>query len=205
MRSEMNKTRKYFDAEIETMDRNKLEALQLRRLKAQLKRCYRASEFYKEKFKEAGVKPDDVRSLNDIIHFPFVTKSELRDEQLAFPPFGRHTVAPPETWAELHPSSGTTGAPVNNLWSFRDVRNISRWTARTMWTFGVRPGDIIQNGFSYGLWVAGMSTHYAARELGCFVIPIGAAMTERQIDYLLTLGLRSFSAPLPMPYTLLNA
>jgi phenylacetate-CoA ligase len=182
------KNRKYFDPEVEQMDRKKLEALQLRRLKLQLKRCYRTSEFYKDKFKETGFKPDDVRSLNDIVHFPFVTKSELRDEQLAFPPFGRHAVASPETWAELHPSSGTTGAPVNNLWSFTDVRNISQWTARTMWTFGVRPGDIIQNGFSYGLWVAGMSTHYAARELGCLVIPIGAAMTERQIDYLITPG-----------------
>ena len=184
----MRKMRKYFEIEIETMGREALEALQLRRLKLQLKRCCQASEFYKRKFKEAGVKPEDVRSLDDIIHFPFVSKSELRDEQLAYPPFGRHTVAPAETWAELHPSSGTTGAPVNNLWSFKDVKNISHWTARTMWTFGVRPGDIIQNGFSYGLWVAGMSTHYAARELGCFVIPIGAAMTERQIDYLLNPG-----------------
>jgi phenylacetate-CoA ligase len=182
------KTIKYLDPDIELMDRKTLETLQLHRLKAQLRRCYRTSEFYKEKFKEAGVKPDDVRSLDDMIHFPFVTKIELRDEQLAFPPFGRHTVAPPEKWAELHPSSGTTGAPVNNLWSYKDVRNITLWTARTMWTFGVRPGDIIQNAFSYGLWVAGMSTHYAAKELGCFVIPIGAAMTERQIDYLVNPG-----------------
>ena len=182
------KNRKYFDPRVEQMDRKKLEALQLRRLKLQLRRCYRTSDFYRKKFKETGVKPDDVRSLEEFVHFPFVTKSELRDEQQAFPPFGRHTVASPETWAELHPSSGTTGAPVNNLWSHTDVRNISHWTARTMWTFGVRPGDIIQNGFSYGLWVAGMSTHYAARELGCLVIPIGAAMTERQIDYLITPG-----------------
>ena len=94
MRSEMNKTRKYFDAEIETMDRDKLEALQLRRLKAQLKRCYRDSEFYRQKFQEAGVKPDDVRTISDIIYCPFVTKTELRDEQLAFPPFGRHTATP---------------------------------------------------------------------------------------------------------------
>jgi phenylacetate-CoA ligase len=184
----MNNVREYFDPKIETMPRDKLEALQLRRLKLQLKKCYRTSEFYKEKFNSAGVKPEDLCSLHDLIHFPFVTKTELRDEQLAFRPFGRHTVAPPETWAELHPSSGTTGSPVNNLWSFNDVKNISRWTARTMWTFGVRPGDIIQNGFSYGLWVAGMSTHYAARELGCFVIPIGASLTERQIEYFLNPG-----------------
>jgi phenylacetate-CoA ligase len=188
MGSAMKKNDKYFDEEIETMDRKKLEDLQLQRLKLQLRRCFRGSEFYREKFKEAGLKPEDVKSLDDIIHFPFVTKTELRDEQSAFPPFGRYTVAPPETWAELHPSSGTTGSPVNNLWSFKDVKNISRWTARTMWTFGVRPGDIVQNGFAYGLWVAGMASHYAARELGCFIIPIGATDTERQIDYFIRPG-----------------
>ena len=184
----MQKMKKFYEPEIETMNREELEALQLRRLKRQLKRCYEGSEFYQKKFKEAGVKPEDIRSLDGVVHLPFLTKNELRDEQQAFPPFGRYTVAPPETWGELHPSSGTTGAPVNNLWSHQDVKHISKWTARTMWTFGVRPGDIIQNGFSYGLWVAGMSSHYAARELGCFIIPIGAAMTERQIDYLLNPG-----------------
>jgi len=182
------KIKKYYEPEMETMKREALEALQLRRLKQQLKRCYEGSEFYRKKFKEAGMKPDDIQSLEDVVHLPFVTKPELRDEQQAYPPFGRFTVAPPDTWGELHPSTGTTGAPVNTIWSYKDVRHISKWTARTMWTFGVRPGDIVQNGFSYGLWVAGMSVHYAARELGCFVIPIGAAMTERQIDYLLNPG-----------------
>ena len=182
------RTRKYFEPEIETMSREKLEALQLRRLKLQLKRCYENSEFYKGKFTQGGIQPKDIRSLSDVVHLPFVTKSELRDEQQDYLPLGRYTVAPSQNWAELHPSSGTTGAPVNNLWSFKDVQHISRWTARTMWTFGVRPGDIIQNAFSYGLWVAGMSSHYAARELKCFVIPIGASMTERQIDYLINPG-----------------
>lgn len=182
------KIRKYYDPEIEMMDREELEALQLHQLKLQLRRCYRNSEFYKEKLKKTGITPDEVRSLGDVVYLPFVTKPELRDEQQDYPPFGRYTVAPPNTWAELHPSTGTTGAPVNTIWSYKDVMHISKWTARTMWTFGVRPGDIIQNAFSYGLWVAGMSTHYAARELGCFVIPIGAAMTERQIDYLLNPG-----------------
>src|SRR4030042_5869599 len=158
------KIRKYYELEMETMKRGELEALQLRRLKQQLRRCYRVSEFYRQKFKEAGIKPDDIRSLDDVIHLPFVTKDELREEQQAHPPFGRYTVAPPETWAELHPSTGTTGVPVNTIWSCGDVKHISNWTARTMWTFGARPRDIIQTAFSYGLWIAGMSTHYAAKE-----------------------------------------
>ena len=87
------KTRKYFEPEIETMDREKLEALQLRRLKLQLKRCDENSEFYKEKFVEVGIKPSDVRSLSDVPHLPFVTKPELREEQKAHPPFGRYALA----------------------------------------------------------------------------------------------------------------
>jgi phenylacetate-CoA ligase len=136
----------------------------------------------------AGVKPDDIRSLDDVTHLPFATKEELREEQQAHPHFGRHIVAPPEKWAELRPSPGTTGTPINTVWSHEDVKRISKWTARTMWTFGVRPGDIIQNGFGYGIWVAGISIHYACKELECFVIPIGSIKTGRQIDYFINPG-----------------
>jgi phenylacetate-CoA ligase len=141
-----------------------------------------------EKFRKAGLKAAHIRTVDDLVHVPVVTKQELREEQIQHPPFGRYTVAPGKDWRELHPSTGTTGAPVNTIWSAQDVRNITEVTARTMWSFGVRPGDVIQNGFSYGLWVAGMSTHYAAQHLGCFVIPIGASMTHRQIDYMLSPG-----------------
>jgi phenylacetate-CoA ligase len=180
--------RKYYEPDIETMDRESLRRLQLERLSWQVQRCYEGSELYRERFKKGGITPDDIRSLDDIVHIPTVTKQELRDEQLARPPFGRYTVAPPQQWGELHPSTGTTGVPVNTIWSQTDVRLIAKWTARTLWNFGVRPGDIVQNGFSYGLWVAGMSTHYASQILGCFIIPIGAGMTERHIDCLINPG-----------------
>ncbi len=170
------------------MELVELGKAQLERLQWQLRRCFKDSEFYRGKFKKAGVNPQDIRSLDDMENVPFVTKQELRDEQIEFPPFGRYVVSPQRDWAELHPSTGTTGVPVNTIWSHNDVNNISNWTARTMWQFGVRPGDIVQNGFSYGLWVAGMSTHYACREIGCFVIPIGAGLTERQIDYFVNPG-----------------
>lgn len=170
------------------MELVELGKAQLERLQWQLRRCFKDSEFYRGKFKKAGVNPQDIRSLDDMENVPFVTKQELRDEQIEFPPFGRYVVSPQRDWAELHPSTGTTGVPVNTIWSHNDVSNISNWTARTMWQFGVRPGDIVQNGFSYGLWVAGMSTHYACREIGCFVIPIGAGLTERQIDYFVNPG-----------------
>ena len=179
---------RFYDPEIETMDRDKLENLQLERFKWQMRRCYQNSQFYREKFDEAGVKPEDIKTLADLIRVPVVTKQELREEQASHPPFGRYTVSPPEHWREVHPTTGTTGAPLYNLWSEEDVRIITDWTKRTLWSFGVRPGDIVQNAFSYGLWVAGMSTHYAAKELGCLVVPISSAPADRQIDYLRGIG-----------------
>lgn len=179
---------KFYHREIEKISRQELIKLQNERLRWQISRCLSKSEFYREKFKKAGIRAAHIRTVDDLVHVPVVTKQELRDEQVKHPPFGRYTVAPAKDWRELHPSTGTTGSPVNTIWSAKDEENITEVTARTMWSFGVRPGDVIQNGFSYGLWVAGMSTHYAAKRLGCFVIPIGASMTGRQIDYMLNPG-----------------
>ncbi len=176
--------RAYWDPEVETMDRGRLKALQLERLKKQIERLYRTSPFYRQKWEAAGVGPDDIKHLEDIARFPVVTKQELREEQANHPPLGRYVAAEPASWREFHPSSGTTGAPVGTVWTENDVEVITDVTARTLWAYGVRPGDILQNGFSYGLWVAGMSVHYAARRIGAFVIPIGAGYTERQIDFM---------------------
>jgi phenylacetate-CoA ligase len=178
----------FWDERIERMERDELSALQLERLRWQVRRCHEGSAFYRGRLDAAGVGPDGIRSLDDLEKFPPVTKEELREEQKAHPPFGRYTVAPSDSWGELHPSTGTTGVPVGTIWSDRDVENIADFTARTMWSFGVRPDDIVQNAFSYGLWVAGMSVHYATRKIGCFVIPIGATQTERQIFYMNSIG-----------------
>ena len=179
---------KYYAPEIETMDREQLENLQLERLKWQVRKCYEDSDFYRERFDIIGLKPDDIKSLDDVVKIPPVHKEELREEQLNHHPFGRYTIAPQRDWEELHPSTGTTGVPVNTVWSRRDVENIAQWTSRMMWSFGTRPSDIIQNGFAYGLWVAGLSVHYAAKVIGCFILPIGASMTDRQIDYFVNPG-----------------
>ncbi len=178
----------FYHPEIERIGRKALRELQNERLRWQVRRCLAKSEFYREKFKKAGLKASHIKTVDDLVYVPVVTKQELRDEQVKHPPFGRYTVSPAKDWRELHPSTGTTGLPVNTIWSEQDMENITEVTARTMWSFGVRPGDILQNGFAYGLWVAGMSTHYAGGRIGCFVIPIGASMTGRQIDYMLNPG-----------------
>jgi phenylacetate-CoA ligase len=174
----------FWDEKIERLPREALRQLQLARLQWQVRRCWKGSELYRERLSGAGVEPEAIQSLDDLRRIPFVTKQELRDEQLAHPPFGRYTVAPASSWRELHPSTGTTGEPVNTIWSEADCENITSFTARTMWSFGVRPGDIVQNAFSYGLWVAGLSVHYAAKRIGCLTIPVGASPTSRQIEYL---------------------
>ncbi|MHB8618532.1 MAG: phenylacetate--CoA ligase family protein [Chloroflexota bacterium] len=179
----------YWDAGAETMSREELGALQLERLRWQMERCFQSSELYRSKFRELGASPADITSLQAFASLPVVTKQELRDDQASHPPFGSFVVAPQSDWREIHPSTGTTGTPVNTIWSARDIDTITDFTARTMWQFGVRPGDTVQNGFAYGLWVAGMSSHYAALRLGCLVVPTGAAIaSEKQIDYMLRAG-----------------
>ncbi len=175
----------FWDEKIETISRDELANLQLQKLQWQVQRCWDGSEFYRARLEQVGATPSDIQSLDDVRKIPIVTKQQLRDEQLAHPPYGRYTVGARANWSELHPSTGTTGVPVSTIWSQADCENITQFTARTMWSFGVRPGAIVQNAFAYGLWVAGMSVHYAAKRMGCFVIPIGAALTNRQIDYLL--------------------
>ena len=177
----------FYDHKIETVSRSDLDVLQLAKLKWQVDRCYYRSEFYRERFDAAGVSPADVKILDDIRKFPFVHKEELREEQAQYPFLGRFTVAHEAEFREVHPSTGTTGTPVNTIWSVTDVQYITAVTARTLWSIGVRPGDILQNAFAYGLWVAGLAVHYAGAKIGCLVIPIGAALTERQIDYMVSL------------------
>ncbi|MBO8141386.1 MAG: phenylacetate--CoA ligase [Firmicutes bacterium] len=164
------------------MERGRLEALQSERLVRQVERVYRTSPFYRKKFDEVGVKPEDIKGLEDVARLPFVTKDELRQAQEAEGRFGGLACAEPAAWRELHPSSGTTGRSVYTLWTARDVEAITDFTARLLWSQGVRPGDTIQNAFSYGLWVAGLAVHYAAGRLGCFVVPIGATQSARQVD-----------------------
>lgn len=177
--------RPYWDERVETLGRDDLLALQMERLRRQIERCYAASALYRSKLESVGAEPGDFASLQDFTGLPVVTKEELRADQEAHPPFGSFAVAGRALWREVHPSSGTTGRSVNTLWSERDVEAITDFTARTLWQLGVRPADVVQNAFAYGLWVAGMSVHYAAARMGALVLPIGtAATTERQVEYL---------------------
>lgn len=176
-----------YNPRMETLPRPDLAALQLEKLKRQLSRCYEKSPFYRERFDRAGVHPDQVKGLDDLRPFPFLHKEDLRREQEAHPYFGRIPICEPGERRELHPSTGTTGRPVQTLWTESDIAYFTEMGARVYAGMGVRPGDIIQNALSQGLWAGGISVQYFAFALKCLVIPVGASMTDRQIDFLVRL------------------
>lgn len=181
---------------VETLPREELLALQRSRAVTMVRALAAGSPFYRAKWAASGVEPGDIQTLEDFYRLPLVTKDELRREQAAFPPYGRLTVALPAVWREVHPSSGTTGQQVRTLWTQQDVEHITAFTARFLWQMGVRPGDTIQNAFSYGLWIAGMAVHYAAHRLGVLTVPIGSQPAAHQLRYLRELHPRAvFATP----------
>ncbi len=165
-----------YDIEYETMPREALEAIQLRRLQATLDRAYATVPFYRKQFDEAGVKPNDVRSLKDLERIPFTTKQDLRDNY----PFGMFAV-PMDNVVRIHASSGTTGQPTVVGYTARDVDTWAELMARSLVAGGAGRGDIIHNAYGYGLFTGGLGVHYGAEKLGASVIPVSGGNTKRQI------------------------
>ncbi len=165
-----------YNIEFETLPREALEAIQLRRLKNTVERVYATVPFYKRKFDEAGVKPEDIKSLDDLRRLPFTTKQDLRDNY----PFGLFAV-PMENVVRIHASSGTTGKPTVVGYTARDIDTWSELMARALAAAGATRGDIIHNAYGYGLFTGGLGVHYGAEKLGASVIPISGGNTKRQI------------------------
>jgi phenylacetate-CoA ligase len=161
---------------IEVASRDELSALQLERLQWSLQHAYEHVGLYRRRFDEAGVHPDDCRSLEDLAGFPFTTKSDLRDTY----PFGMFAV-PRDQVARIHASSGTTGRPTVVGYTKNDIDMWADVVARSIRASGGRPGDRIHVAYGYGLFTGGLGAHYGAERLGCTVIPISGGMTERQV------------------------
>ena len=165
-----------YNEEYETMPREALEAIQLRRLQSVVARVYSTVPFYKKRFDEAGLKPDDIRSLDDLRKLPFTYKDNLRDNY----PFGMFTV-PMDNVVRIHASSGTTGKPTVVGYTARDIQTWSELMARTLMAGGATKGDMIHNAYGYGLFTGGLGFHYGAEKLGASVIPISGGNTKRQV------------------------
>ncbi|MBQ1676808.1 MAG: phenylacetate--CoA ligase [Bacteroidaceae bacterium] len=172
----------------ETLSREEIKALQLERLKATVKHCMN-SEFYKKRFEEAGITPDDIKTLDDIRKIPFTTKQNLRDTY----PFGMRSV-PLEKCVRLHSSSGTTGNPTVILHTQKDLDEWANAVARCLWMVGLRPDDVFQNSSGYGMFTGGLGFQYGAERLGMLTVPAAAGNTLRQIKFITDFGTTAIHA-----------
>ena len=174
---------KYWNEKIETMPIEELRKHQLRKLKEQVKHCYDNSAFYKKKLDNARLKPENIKTLEDIQKIPFTVKDDLRDNY----PFGMLAVKPTEI-VEIHASSGTTGNPIIGAYTKNDVDVWQELMARSIYTTGGRKDDVIHIAYGYGLFTGGLGFHYGAQKIGTTIVPISGGMTQRQIKLMKDLG-----------------
>ncbi len=172
-----------YNEEYETLPREVLEILQLKRLQQVVSRVYHTVGFYRKSFDDAGVSPEDIKSLDDLRRFPFTTKQDLRDNY----PFGMFAV-PMSSVVRLHASSGTTGRSTVVGYTKRDIENWSELMARCFVAAGLTKNDMIHNAYGYGLFTGGLGVHYGAEKLGASVIPMSGGNTKRQIMILQDFG-----------------
>lgn len=166
----------YYQPELETMSREELEKLQLNRLKNLVKRVYEKIPFYKESFDAAGVKPEDIRSLNDITKLPFTIKQDLRDAY----PFKMFAVPQSEV-VRIHCSSGTTGTATVVGYTKHDLEVWGDCFARFLYAADCDKNATIQIAYGYGLFTGGLGAHTGGEAAGCTVLPMSTGNTKRQV------------------------
>ena len=178
----------YLHPQYETLSHEELKKLQLERLQATVKHCMN-SPFYKKRFEEIGLKPEDIKSLDDIRKIPFTTKQDLRDTY----PFGIASV-PLRQCVRLHSSSGTTGNPTVILHTQKDLDEWANQVARNLWMVGLRPDDVFQNSSGYGMFTGGLGFQYGAEKLGMLTVPAAAGNSLRQIKFIKDFGTTAIHA-----------
>ena len=173
----------YFLPEVECADRESLRELQSQRLREMITRCYEKVPFYRQKLDEAGIKPEDIKSVDDIKRLPFTTKTDLRDNY----PYGLFAV-PREELIRIHASSGTTGNPTVVGYTRHDIDVWADGAARALAAAGCTTSDFVHVSYGYGLFTGGLGLHYGAEKLGAAVIPVSSGNTQRQVQILKDFG-----------------
>lgn len=161
---------------IEIASRDEITALQLKRMKWSLNHAYTNVSMYKKRFDDAGVHPDDLKSLADLSKFPFTYKDDLRDNY----PFGLFAV-PKARIQRIHASSGTTGKATVVGYTKNDCDVFADMVARSLRASGVRPGDMVHNAYGYGLFTGGLGAHHGIERLGATVVPMSGGQTQKQV------------------------
>jgi phenylacetate-CoA ligase len=180
----------YWFPEIETMDPQEREqTIILPKLQQQLKYAYENSGLYRKKWDTAGVKPEDIRTLDDFEAIPILTKDELRADQAEYPPFGSNLCVSYRELARVHGTSGTTGKPTAFGISKHDIQRIAETHARVQWAMGIRPDDIVFIGSFFSLYWGSWGAMLGAERLGATAFPFGAGVpgqTDRAIEWMAT-------------------
>lgn len=177
----MKKNNKFHNETIETMGFEELQSLQEEKLRKQIQYVYKKSKFYQRKFKEVGLVPEDIQSIQDLKKVPFTTKDELRESQERNPPLGSHAAVNMKKVIRIHSSSGTTGNPSFIGITQRDQKGWTEITERSIYTWGIRPKDVIIHAVGLTLFVGGLPVKDAIEHLGATFVPIGTGASERVI------------------------
>ena len=164
---------------MECADRQQMHEIQSKRLTAMIQRIYDHVPFYRNKLKEAGIEPGDIRSVDQLKDLPFTTKGDLRDNY----PFGLFTVPQSEV-VRIHASSGTTGKPTVVGYTQQDLEIWAEVVARSLTMAGIHSGDTIQIAYGYGPFTGGLGLHYGAEKVGATVIPISTGNTKKQLQFM---------------------
>lgn len=167
----------------ESMSADEMQAFQLAKLQETVAWVYERVPFYKKKLDETGLKPGDIKALEDLGKLPFTVKTDLRDNY----PFGLCAVPMSEV-VRVHASSGTTGKPITGPYTAADREAWASCMARCMTAAGITKNDIFQNAYGMGLFTGGLGFHQGAEKIGCTVIPASSGMTERQITLMRDFG-----------------
>ena len=173
----------FWDEKIECLPENELKKLQYEELKKLIENLYKNNEFYHNRMVEHNVKPEDIKSLEDISKLPFMYKQDLRDNY----PTKMFTVPNTEV-VRYHVSSGTTGKPTLVGYTSNDLDYWTEALARSLTSIGVTKDDVLQVSYGYGLFTGGLGLHYGAEKVGATVLPSGTGGTERQIELIQDLG-----------------
>ncbi|HOS84370.1 MAG TPA: phenylacetate--CoA ligase [Bacteroidales bacterium] len=173
----------FWNKEIECSSRDELHNLQSKRLHNMLLRMYNNVPFYRNKFTELGIHPNDITSVSQLSSLPFTYKQDLRDNY----PFGLFAV-PQQQVVRLHASSGTTGKPTVVAYTQKDLETWTEVMARSLTMAGISNSDIMQVAYGYGLFTGGLGVHYGAEKVGASVIPISGGNTKKQLQLMEDFG-----------------
>jgi len=172
----------YWNPRHETMARDGIEALQVRKLRNLVGWAADRTGFHAKRFADAGVTADSIESLEDLRRIPFMTRDEWMEGQLEQPPYGPVLAAPEERAIRYHMTSGTTGrTPIRVLDSMKDWEWIAEMWCYGLWGFGVRPADTVFVAFGYSTFIGFWGLHYASEKMGCLVLPGGAMTTDQRV------------------------